>query len=249
MGYLYLFIICRALVLRLVHATGGAPVLIWTCWGLRQQLVATRAEYQHRLVYYATDQCRKRLEACINVEGGHSEHLLWHCLPDIPHTAHHNQFFSEPPTTTGSFHSEPPTFGRRQQNFSQIKKSFAIHKLVWWHFQVGWASGLQLVFFWDNIENQKYVWIIMLKITFLDFPKVKWLHLTRKVGKFVRFSCQKSVNFWQNDIVDLYAKYETDTFTTLRFPNPLQNTNRVKLKITHYIHPILHFQNHVNFFL
>jgi len=23
-----------------------------------------------------TDQCQKRLEACINAEGGHSEHLL-----------------------------------------------------------------------------------------------------------------------------------------------------------------------------
>jgi len=26
-------------------------------------------------------------------------------------------------------------------------KSVAIHKLVWWHFQVGWASGLHFVFF------------------------------------------------------------------------------------------------------
>jgi len=28
------------------------------------------------VVYYVTEQCRKRLEACINAEGGHSEHLL-----------------------------------------------------------------------------------------------------------------------------------------------------------------------------
>jgi len=28
------------------------------------------------VVYHATEQCRKRLEACINAEGGHSEHLL-----------------------------------------------------------------------------------------------------------------------------------------------------------------------------
>ena len=34
------------------------------------------AEFQHSVVYYATDQCRKRLEACINAEGRHSEHLL-----------------------------------------------------------------------------------------------------------------------------------------------------------------------------
>jgi len=37
-------------------------------------------------VYYATDQCWKRLEACINAECGHSEHLLYvtYSLPDIP---------------------------------------------------------------------------------------------------------------------------------------------------------------------
>jgi len=44
-------IICIALVLRLGHARGGACVLTW-------------AEFQHSVVYYATDQCRKRLEAC-----------------------------------------------------------------------------------------------------------------------------------------------------------------------------------------
>ena len=69
-------IICTALVLRLGHATGGARVLIWTCCGLRQRLVATWAEFQHSVVYYATDQCRKRLEACIHSKGGHFEHLL-----------------------------------------------------------------------------------------------------------------------------------------------------------------------------
>ena len=39
-----------------------------------QRLVVTWAEFQHSMVYYATDQCQKRLEACI--KGGHSEHLL-----------------------------------------------------------------------------------------------------------------------------------------------------------------------------
>ena len=84
-------------------------------------------------------------------------------------------------------------------------KSFAIHVLVWWHFQVGWASGLQLVFCWDNINSQRYVWIIQLKMSFFGFPKVKWLRLTGEVDRCVRFSCQifsgcqslKSVNFWQ----------------------------------------------------
>ena len=95
-----LSIIYTALVLRLGQATGEARVLISTCWGLRQRLVATWAEFQHSVMYYATDQCQKRLEACINAEDGHPEHLLWHCMPDIPVDTHHNRFFSEPPTTT-----------------------------------------------------------------------------------------------------------------------------------------------------
>ena len=44
--------------------------------GLRQRLVATWAEFQHSVVHYVTEQCRKRLEECINVERGYSEHLL-----------------------------------------------------------------------------------------------------------------------------------------------------------------------------
>ena len=67
---------------------------------------------------------RKRLEACINAESGHSEHLLWHCLPDIPVATHHNRFFSEPLMTTHNS-SElfgAPTFERRKQTFSQMKK-------------------------------------------------------------------------------------------------------------------------------
>jgi len=111
------------IVLRLGHATGGARVLIWTCWGLRQRLDATWAEFQHSVVYYATDRCRKRLKACTNAEGGHSEHLLWHCLPDIPVAIHHNWFFSEPPMTTHKWlFSEPPAFKKTQQTFSQMKK-------------------------------------------------------------------------------------------------------------------------------
>ena len=43
---------------------------------LRQRLIATWAEFQNCVVYYATDWCRIRLEGCINAEGGHSEHLL-----------------------------------------------------------------------------------------------------------------------------------------------------------------------------
>ena len=146
-----LTVICIAIILRLGHATGGAHE--WACCGLR--LDATWAEFQHSVVYYAIDQCWKRLEACINAEHGHSEHLLWRCLPDIPVSTHHNRFFSEPLMTTHNWLSlEPPTFERTQQTFSQMKKFFAFQKLVLWNFQVGWASGLQFVFSWHH--NQFY---------------------------------------------------------------------------------------------
>jgi len=128
----------------------------------------------------ATDQCRKRLEACINAEGGHFEHLLWHCLPDIPVATHHNRFFSEPLMTTHNWlFWEPPTFERMQQTFSQMKK-------------------------FCNSQ----VSVVTFLVVFFGFLKVKWLHLTGEVDKSVRFSCQifpgfnvqkslKSVNFWQ----------------------------------------------------
>ena len=43
---------------------------------LRKSLVATWAEFQQSMVDDAVDQWRKRLQACIREEGGHSEHLL-----------------------------------------------------------------------------------------------------------------------------------------------------------------------------
>jgi len=76
-----------------------------------------------RGVLYVIKQCRKRLEACINAEGGHSEHLLWHCLPDIPVATHQNRFFSELLITIHNrLFSVSPTFERMQQTFSQMKK-------------------------------------------------------------------------------------------------------------------------------
>jgi len=133
---------------------------------LEAAVFATWAEFQHSVVYYATDQCRKTLEACTNAEGGHSEHLLWHCLTDIPVGTH----------TTGSFQSrrrQPTTASfqslqhLKERNKPSVRwKSLAIHRLVWWHFQVEWASGLQFFFFWDNINNHKYIWIIVLKMSF-----------------------------------------------------------------------------------
>jgi len=124
------------------------------------------------MVYYATDQCRKRLEACINTEGGHSEHFLWHWLPDIPVATHHNQFFSEPLMTTHNwFSSEPPTFERTQQTFSQMKKFCSSQVSVVTFF--GWVGKwITVCFFWYNINNQKYVWIILLKIFWISQGKV-----------------------------------------------------------------------------
>ena len=88
------------------HATGGARVLIWTCWGLRQRLVATWAEFQHSVVYYATERCRKdwkhvltqklvTLNTCCDIA----------CL-----------IFQLPCITTGSFqsHRRQPTTGSFQ---------------------------------------------------------------------------------------------------------------------------------------
>ena len=40
------------------------------------------------------------------------------------------------------------------QTFSQMKK-FGISQVSVVHFQVGWASGLQIVFIGDNLNNQK----------------------------------------------------------------------------------------------
>jgi len=138
---------------------------------LGQLLVATRTEFQHNAVYYATDRCRKRLEACINAEGGHlNTRCDTACLT-----------FQLLHITTGSFQSHrwQPTTGcllslerLKERNTPSVRwNSFAIHKLVWGHSQVGWANGLQFIFFWDSVNNQKYVWIILLKMTFLDFPR------------------------------------------------------------------------------
>jgi len=64
-------------------------------------------------------------------------------LPDIPVATHRNRFFSAPTMTTHNWlSSELPTLESMQQTFSQMKK----------YFQVGWASGLQFVFFCDNVK-------------------------------------------------------------------------------------------------
>ena len=60
---------------------------------LQQQLVETWANFQHSMVDDAIDQWWKRLEACIHAEGGHFEHLLWRCLPDIQVATQHTGSF------------------------------------------------------------------------------------------------------------------------------------------------------------
>jgi len=110
---------------------------------LRRRLVATWAEFQHSVVYYATDQCRKKLEASINAKDGHSEHLrdiacLTFQLPQI--TIGSFQSRQRQPAT-GLF-SELLTFERTQQTFSQTKK-FCNSQVN----MVTFSGGLQFVFF------------------------------------------------------------------------------------------------------
>ena len=104
----------------------------------------------------------ERLEACINTEG---KVVKLNTCYDIILLAWHS-----------SCHTLQPVLFRATDYNAQVHnkpssgwKSFAVHKLVWCHFQVGWTSGLQFVFFWDNVNNQKYVWIILLKMSFWIF--------------------------------------------------------------------------------
>ena len=122
-----------------------------------------------QMVYYATDQCRKDRKHVLTQKVV----TLNNCC-DIACLT-----FQMPHITTGTFQShrrQPTTFKSlqllKERNKSSVRwKSFAIHKFIWWHFQVGRASGLQFVFFWYNINNQKCVWTILLKMAFLDFPR------------------------------------------------------------------------------
>jgi len=114
--------------------------------------------FQHSVVYDAIDQWWTKTGACIHAEGGHFEHLLWRCL------------------SVASCHTSQPALLRATNNIwknttslQSHKKSFALHQLVWWHFQVGGASGLQFILFWDNVNSHKYIRIILLKMTFSEF--------------------------------------------------------------------------------
>jgi len=129
--------------------------------------------------------------------------------------------------TTGYFlsHQRQVTTGSFQslQHLKKCKKTF-VHMKKFSNSQVSmvtlwgmrWASGLQFVFFWDNINDQNYVWIILLTMTLLDFVsgsiwQVRWTKLQYFYVKFfpdvIRQKSSKSVNshsYSTNNKVDVF---------------------------------------------
>ena len=66
-----------------------------------------------------------------------------------------------PQITTGFFQSHQHL---KESNIASVRwKSCAFYKIVWWHFSSVVGKGVTFVFFWDNVNNLKYVWIILLK--------------------------------------------------------------------------------------
>ena len=94
-----------------------------------------------------------------------------------------------------SFHTSQPVLFRvtniwRKATLPSVrwKKFCILQGSVVIFFQVWWTRGF--VFFWHNVNNLKYVWIILLKNDFFWFTKVKWLHYTCEVGKRTSYLCQ-----------------------------------------------------------
>jgi len=114
-------ITCIALVRRLGHDTGGR---VEACGSglLRRGL---NAEFQHSVVYYATERCGKNwkhelmqvvvtLNTCCDIA----------CLTfQLPHIT--TGTLQPPMTTHNWLFSEPPTSERTQQTFSQIRKFYS----------------------------------------------------------------------------------------------------------------------------
>jgi len=131
-------------LLCLGHATGGASVLIRTCCG--------SGLLRHGL-NFSTAWCTTRLNSVKHLKRVLMQKVVTlntccdiACLTfQLPHIT---KF------TTGSFesHQWQPTAGSFQ-SFQRVKecnkpsvwwKSFAVHKLVRWHFQIGWQVDYSL---------------------------------------------------------------------------------------------------------
>ena len=50
-------------------------------------------------------------------------------------------------------------------------KNCACYKVVRWYLSGVVGKRIKFVFFWDNVNNLKYVWIILLKNDFFGFPR------------------------------------------------------------------------------
>ena len=107
-------------------------------------------------------------------------------------------------------------------------KSFTFYKVVWWHFSDVVGKGVTVCFFLRNINNLKYVWIILLKMTFW-MSQGKVATYTGKVGKCTSYRCQifsgfntpkslKSVNFWQSYLKNIKGAVFVDTVYTRSRP-------------------------------
>ena len=90
-----------------------------------------------------------------------------------------------------------------------VRCIFSLYIVVRWHILGVMVKGVTVCFLMRWRNNLKYVWIILLKNDFFEFPKVKWLQYTAKMGNVkaidVKFSQElphqkslKSVNFWQS---------------------------------------------------
>ena len=80
--------------------------------------------------------------------------------------------FKLPHNTTGPFQSHQ---GLEGNNIPSIRwMSSAFHEVVRWHFSgvMGKSqSWLQFVLFWDNVNSEEYIWIILLKNNFMDIRR------------------------------------------------------------------------------
>ena len=84
-----------------------------------------------------------------------------------------------------------------------VLEMIRVKKRKRWKIYVWWVRQQQFVFFWDNVNNLKYVWTILLKNDFFGFPKVKWLQYTGEVGKCTSYWCQIFSEFNTSKIVKI----------------------------------------------